>query len=187
MIDAIREMKQKYAQKLGRGDHLSVIFWCSTGSIFSNRSCRCLLSIISYILAPSFRLSFLLSSTLLFFVLLYISFASSALCHILLPLEEFIMGNRVSDFSHLFPKQYSAEFALSKPDNNYFVTHLLLHVESMNICLYFGKFELFCNYVTDSRSQSKRSPHYVGTAYSFPSCHTKYFSMCKLMHKNHRG
>lgn len=155
MIDAIREMKQKYAQKLGRGDHLSVIFWCPTGSTFSNRSCWCRLSIISYILAPSFSLSFLLSSTLLFFVLLYISFASSTLCHLLLPLEEFARENRVSDFSHLFPMQYSAELTLSKPDNKCFVMYLLLHAESMNICLYFGKFKLFCNYFTDSRSQTK--------------------------------
>jgi hypothetical protein len=124
---------------------------------------------------------------LLFFVLLYIFLASSALCHLLLPLQEFIIQNRVSDFSHLFPKHYSAELPLSKHDNTCFVMYLLLHAASMNICLYFGKFELFCNYLTDSRSQSKRSPNDMGIDYSFPSSHTRYFSMCKLLYKNHRG
>lgn len=79
-----------------------------------------LLSIISYILAPSFSLSFLLSPTLLFFLLLYISFAASALYHLLLPLKGRIYHS-VSDFSHCFPKNYSVELPTSKPDNNYFV------------------------------------------------------------------
>ena len=85
-------------------------------------------SVLQPLFPSFFHLTFLRS-------LLHISFASSALCHLLLPLREFIIGNHVLDFSHLFPKQYSAELPLSKPDNNYFVMYLLSHAECMNICL----------------------------------------------------
>lgn len=124
MIDAIREMKQKYAQKQGRGDHLSVIFWSPTSSIFfSNRWCLYLFSIMSYIIAPSFQPVFPFFLPHYFpSCFLFISFAYSSVCHLLLPLNGRIYhGNRFSDFSHLFPKMYSAEFPLGNPHNNSFL------------------------------------------------------------------